>query len=265
MARDPREHFFTVHRLVQDVTRRSLGENWRSVLADALSWIDAAFVGVPDDVRFWPVLEPLAPHVRAVVAFSDAVDISEPTGRLMHELGGLLDAKAQPVEAEPLMRRALEINEKKFGPNHSSVTAGLGNLAGLLLKTDRSAEAELLSRRALAIDEERLGSNHPTVATRLNNLASILNDTGRRIEAEQLVRRALAIDEASLGPDHPNVAIRLNNLASILYRNGRFVEAEPLYRRALAMDERNLGSDHPNVGIRTQWFSGSAPTNEAIR
>ncbi len=45
-ARD--EPTFTVHRLVQDVTRRSLkGDAGRAALTQALGWIDAAFVGDP--------------------------------------------------------------------------------------------------------------------------------------------------------------------------------------------------------------------------
>jgi hypothetical protein len=59
---------FTLHRIVQDVTRRSLdpGERLRA-LREALAWVDAAFTGDPGDVRSWPTLESLAPHAQAVV------------------------------------------------------------------------------------------------------------------------------------------------------------------------------------------------------
>ena len=54
---------FVVHRLVQEVTRlrQELAQEHHE-LAAALNWIDAAFVGDPDDVRYWPVLEPLESH-----------------------------------------------------------------------------------------------------------------------------------------------------------------------------------------------------------
>lgn len=50
---------FTVHRLVQDVTRRSLrNDPGNATLAEALRWVNAAFVGDPQDVRTWPNLTP---------------------------------------------------------------------------------------------------------------------------------------------------------------------------------------------------------------
>ena len=37
----------------------------RQVLEEALGWINAAFVGDPQDVRSWATLDPLAPHALA--------------------------------------------------------------------------------------------------------------------------------------------------------------------------------------------------------
>jgi len=240
---------FTVHRLVQDVTRRSL-RNHTGPLTEALRWVNAAFVGNPGDVRSWPILDPLAPHARAVVAFANAAGLVDRTGWLMSQIGTLFYTKALVAEAEPLMRRALAIYEMSFGAEHPHIAIALNNLAALLQGTNRFVEAEPLMRRALAIDEKSWGPDHPNVAIDLNNLAQLLQATSRLVEAEPLMRRALAIDEMSLGPDHPNVAIDLNNSAQLLQATSRLVEAEPLMRRALAIDEKGLGPDHPNVAIR---------------
>ena len=83
----------------------------------------------------------------------------------------LLQATNRLAEAEPLMRRALAIDEKSFGPDHPNVASDLNNLALLLQATNRLAEAEPLYRRALAIDEKSFGPDHPNVANSLNNLA----------------------------------------------------------------------------------------------
>ena len=239
---------FTVHRLVQDVTRRSLRDDPRNEpLQEALRWVDAAFVGDPQDVRTWPTLDPISPHARAVVAFADAARITDPTARLMNQLGLLFLNKASLAEAEPLMRRALSIDEGSFGAEHPEVARDLNNLATLLQATNRPAEAEPLMARVVAIFEGSLGENHPNVAVALNNLAQLLQDTNRLGEAEPLMRRALAIDEASFGAEHPNVAIRLNNLAVLLQATNRLAEAEQLMRRALAIDEGSFGAEHPNV------------------
>ena len=127
---------------------------------------------------------------------------------VINNLAQLLQDTNRLGEAEPLMRRALAIDEASLGPEHPKVAIDLNNLALLLQDTNRLAEAEPLMRRALAIDEASYGPEHPTVAIRLNNLAALLQATNRLGEAEPLMRRALVIDEASLGPEHPNVAIR---------------------------------------------------------
>jgi tetratricopeptide (TPR) repeat protein len=250
-TRPPDAPTFTVHRLVQDVTRRSLQPDLATkTLTEALGWVNAAFKGDPHDVRTWPTLDPLAPHARAIVAHADETRISDPTGELMNQLGGLLHARARHGDAEPLKRRALALVEETLGPDHRDVAAALNNLAQLLQDTNRRAEAEPLMRRALAIDERSLGCDHPEVATDLNNLAMLFKDTNRPAEAEPLLRQALAIDEQNSGPGHPNIARDLNNLAVLLEETNRLAEAEPLVRRALAIGEETFEASHPTVAIR---------------
>ncbi|MBN1566735.1 MAG: tetratricopeptide repeat protein [Acidobacteria bacterium] len=153
------------------------------------------------------------------------------------------------VEAEPLVRRALAINEQSPAKDPLRIAALLNNLAQLLQATNRLADAEPLIRRALAIDEQSYGKHHPKIARDLNNLALLLQAANRLSEAEPLMRRALAIDEQSYGKHHPNVAESLNNLAHLLQAANRLSEAEPLMRRALAIDEQSFGNDHPIVAI----------------
>jgi tetratricopeptide (TPR) repeat protein len=251
VKRSDEEPFFSVHRLVQDVTRRTLPEAEKlPCLKQALRWVDDAFVGDPGDVRTWPVLEPLAPHARAIAAFADKQDLPEPTARLMNDVGLLLMQKAQFAEAEPLFRRALAIDERRYGRDHPNVATRLNNLAQLLQDTNRLTEAEPLMRRALAIDERSFGPDHASVARDLSNLARLLLATNRLAEIEPLMRHALKIDERSFGLHHPMVAIRLNNLAGLLRVSNRLAEAEPLMRRALEIDERSYGPNYPEVARR---------------
>ena len=77
------------------------------------------------------------------------------------------------------MRRAFAIDEKAFGPMHSSVAIDLGNLAQLLKTTNRPAETESLMRRALAINETVFGSLHHAFASSLSNLAEFLLENTR--------------------------------------------------------------------------------------
>jgi tetratricopeptide (TPR) repeat protein len=224
---------FSVHRLVQDVTRSR--SNRTSKLGDlkaALRWVDAAFAGDPEDVRNWPVLLPLATHALTLTRHADAAQISEPPIRLLSQLGMLYYARAQYAEAEPLMLQAIKMSEP-YGREHPVVATLINNLATLFKETKRAQAAEPLYRRALEIDEKANGLEHSSVARDLNNLAALLQGTNRSADAEPLMRRALAIDEKSYGSDHPDVARDLNNLAQLLQDTNRLADAELLMVRQL--------------------------------
>jgi tetratricopeptide (TPR) repeat protein len=238
---------FTVHRLVQVITRRQQDDPGNTRLTEALRWLGDAFAGDPEDVRNWPVLNPLVPHAQAVAGHADAAGIIAPTARLLNQLGIMYLTKSLYAEAEPLMRRALSIDQASFEQDHPNVARDLNNLAMLLHATGRPTDAELLMRRALAIDEANFEQDHPRIAIRLNNLAQLLQTTNRLTEAEPLMRRALAIDETNFGPSHSSVAVGLNNLARLLQDNNHLAEAESIMHRALSINEKNFGPEHPNV------------------
>ena len=245
---------FSVHRLVQEVGRlwqQQLNEPEPNELEPALRWLNAAFVGNPQDVRSWAVLDPLAPHAKAVAGFADQAGITDQTVGLISQLGLLVFCKAAYSDAEPLMARVVEIFENSLGNERPNVATALNNLASLLQATNRLAESEPLMERVLAIDEASYGNEHPEVATDLNNLAQLLKATNRLAEAEPLMRRALALNEASYGNDHPEVATALNNLAQLLKASNRLAEAEPLMRRMaeILIAFSQQGFQHPNLEV----------------
>jgi hypothetical protein len=171
---------FAVHRLVQEVARHAQREaSPPTALAEALAWVNAAFVGDPNDVRTWPLLRPLAPQALAVAQRADEYGIAEPTARLLNELGQLFGAQARYGESEPLRRRTLAIVEPSYGPQHPTVAIDLSNLAQLFKHTNRPAEAEPLSRRQVLIFlafTRATGHVHPHLRAALGNYGGILKD-----------------------------------------------------------------------------------------
>jgi len=237
-----------MHRLLQELMQNAAGKHAEIFEAALLAHVKsrAAFLGEGGWVRHenrWE-LRPLAAFAWHWMerGSQDRTYLANQACVAFHHLGNF-------AESEGLSRRALEIDEQSFGPDHPVVANDLNNLAQLLQETNQTAGAEPLMRRALAIDEQSFGPDHPNVARDLNNLATLLKATNRLAGAEPLMRRALAIDEQNFGPEHPNVAISLNNLASLLQDTNRLAEAEPLTRRALAIDEQSLGPDHPDVAL----------------
>ena len=193
--------------------------------------------------------------------FQKQLSLAEMTGDIEVQIAAISNLadvflyEARYAEAEPLMRRALVITEKSFGPEHPEVAVSLNNLAQLLKATNRLVEAEPLMRRALAIKEKSYDSEYSELAVELNNLAQLLKATNRLAEAEPLMRRALVIAEKSFGPEHPKIAIYINNLAQLLRDTNRLAEAEPLMRHALTIAEKSCGSEHPDVAVELNNFA----------
>ena len=108
-------------------------------------------------------------------------------------------------EAEPLLRRALEITTAFFGERHPAVAICTNNLGRQLLQeTDRVKEAEPLMRRALEIRQGFFRRKPPGGRDRFEQLGTLCCTTTNRFdEAEPLMRRALEINTASVGELHP--------------------------------------------------------------
>jgi tetratricopeptide (TPR) repeat protein len=243
----------TVHRLVQDSVRlRIASEHYRLWLLLVLRSVDAEIPDEPrpHDFRSWSMWRVMAPHVDSIAQHADAAGIPFLVGSLKNALGTYFLARARFSEAEPLLRRALELDESSFGPEHVFIGRDLNDLGQLCHALNRLDEAEPMMCRALAIAEKEHGQRSVGVSLCLNNLAGLLAQRGEFAEAERMYRQALSIAEEVCGQEHPDVAIRLHNLAGLLCLTDRFSEAEPMMRRALAIDEAALGPQHPNVAYR---------------
>ncbi len=176
----------TIHRLVEEMTR------YRLLEADRSGWLQRAlrmmddFVPVEppaNDVRSWPTIYvPCEKHLAAIVQRADQRKITAPTTRLMNALAGYLYTRCQYAEAEPLMRRALAIDEQSYGDQHPNVAAALNNLAQLLNATNRLAEAEPLMQRMVGIFvrfQILTGHPHPNLQAAIANHCALLEELGR--------------------------------------------------------------------------------------
>ncbi|MCH7734659.1 MAG: serine/threonine protein kinase [Chloroflexi bacterium] len=161
-------------------------------------------------------------------------------------IGNVFRSLGRHADAEPQLRRAVELERMLATDGSEPLAYSLNKLARLRQEQGAIDEAEVLFREALAMRRELLGDRHPDVATILNNLAWLLTQRGQYREAEEMHRRALVMREEAFGKTHSDVATSLNNLAGVYYYQGRYREAEPLLRRSLAIDQELRGR-HPNI------------------
>jgi tetratricopeptide (TPR) repeat protein len=98
---------------------------------------------------------------RLIQALAEA-EASGPDDRLaaaLNDLGVFYYRSNRDAEAEPLHKRALEIQESLLGPTHPDVVKTLFNLAALYYARDMYGDSEALLKRALDIlREARLGA-----------------------------------------------------------------------------------------------------------
>jgi len=156
---------------------------------------------------------------------ADRAEASEATGLAM-----MYQSRGDYTRAEPLYKRALEVEKKSLGENHPAYAASLNNLAELYKARGDYTRAEPLYKRALEIEKKSSGENHPDYAAGLNNLAGLYFAQGDYAKAEPLYRQALAINEKALGPNNPAVTTVKQKMAGLYRKLGRNKEADDLER-----------------------------------
>ena len=228
VQRNPHEHTFSIHRLVQAVIQDGLEA------AQARQWAECAVRLVnrafPDgSFATWERCEQLMPHVLVCADHSKTWQFaSEEAGHLFHRAGEYFALRAQYGEVLALFQRALAMMEQVLGANHPSVATRLHNLAHLHQVHGRSAEALPLFERALSIRKQALGSQHPKTAETIYDLARLREGQGHHEEARSGYERALAVQEQALGADHPKTVETRQCLLAQLWTMGQHQEAARL-------------------------------------
>ncbi len=240
---------FVIHRLVQDFARRAMTEERRGeALREALGWVNAAFVGEPQDVRSWPVLDPLAPHALAVARRADEAGIAEPTGRLFIMFAVLLLCEGAFRRGRAALRRALAIVEASYGPDHPDVAAGLNNLAVLLsdhkpprARPSRSIAARWRSTKRATGRITRGGGTPQQSRGLASRLRTASARPSRSFAARWRSRRKAMGQITPAWRTHSTISRCCSKPRTASPRRSRSC------RRALAIGEESYGPDHPNV------------------
>jgi len=174
----------------------------------------------------------------------------------LSNLGFLYSQRGKNANAEPLLRRSLEILEKLQKPRqyHRLITAKvIEALAEIYKEQGLFTKAEVLYRRSTKINEEELGSEHPDTALSLSRLADLyagrFKDPSLAAKAEQLYMRALTVYRNLLPPDPDSIGLILNNLGLLFDNLGFYAKAEPLYQQALAIFKKTRGLQHQSTAM----------------
>ncbi len=192
--------------------------------------------------RFLFMLPLLAVLCAAAPAFAQSDALKEARQKYLALL-----AAGKFVEAEPWIKKALDLEQAEYGVDSIYYASSLTDLGTLYNMEGLRDKAAPLFQRALTITEKLSGSADSKSTESLESLGLNYLDQHRYAEAEDVYKRALTINEKALGPDDRSLATDLKRLAEIYEIQGRNAEAVPLDKRALAMAEKAYGPDDPEV------------------
>ena len=124
-----------------------------------------------------------------------------------------------------MLRKALAIRERVFGPVHPMVASTLNELGNVAMRQDRPEDAATYYQRMLDICRAVYHGKHYLIGIAESNLGSALLARQQYIRAEPLFRDAIALYTETQSPGHLNVGIARIKLGRSLLRQGRFAEA----------------------------------------
>ncbi|HNR30383.1 MAG TPA: tetratricopeptide repeat protein [Candidatus Hydrogenedentes bacterium] len=165
--------------------RKSLGGRHREVAVSLNNLADLYYVWGKEDKPESLYRDALDIHRR------DQLNVE--VCRALNGLALIHNARGEFVEAEELLKRAIEAHEKAQRREHPFLATVLVNLGILYTNQGRYEEAGPLFDRAAYIQDQVLRADHPDVAVRLHGTSALYHATGRAKEAVACASRAQVI------------------------------------------------------------------------
>ncbi len=310
-----------VHRLVQDVVRARMPVGVRrrrldeaalactgtavdteevaahllslAAHAEALATVPAGLVEALAELAHAQTTRALYPAARrvleAALRLQDRIGDPVLQGRLVCQLGEVLDAAGYLGPALDLHRRAVQLLDSTLDPDNVVLAHAYNRLGHVLNCADYAVAAiEAHERALLALQKAGRDDLVPPVLVDLGytlwgagrpgpagealrsgqellesqgrqderdwahataGLGMVEQDVGNLEEAVELQRTALAVFTHACGPDHPDTAQTLDKLGYTLRLLGRADESVEVHLRAVRLLERVLGADDSRVAM----------------
>lgn len=151
------------------------------------------------------------------------------------------------TKAEPLMHRAVRIQEKTLGTEDASLTETFFRFGHLYSSEHKDRDAEETLLRAMKIQEHIMDiqvNEDPFMHSPRLSLAGIYRAQERYANAEKLLQDGLRAEEKARGPEPPRdyaMAGLLTGLAYVYEDEGKLVDAAPLLERAITYNGKAWG------------------------
>ena len=217
-----------------EVARRELkrANEVKRIITEMLASVDPAFAADTDTTLLRGILDDTARRLLdgSIEDELIAAELNLIIGRAYLILG-------RHPEAEAHLPAALEISERRLGPEHPDAIRSKSSLAMLRLKQGRYELARTLAEAASETARRAYGPEHVATVTAEHDLVKVY------LEARVPERAGPAIEE--LGGDTDLFAMEARAL--MLSNQRQFDEAERLYLELIETQNEVLGRDHPRT------------------
>ncbi|MCX6678939.1 MAG: tetratricopeptide repeat protein [Methanothrix sp.] len=154
---------FSMHQLVQVVVRSWMAKDeLKKWSAASLNLLNGAFQFDENSQKSWEECTPLLLHALACAGYAEVHGVaSEIIAEILNNAGSYQRHFADFAEAKSSFERALAIDEKAFGTEHTSVAREVNNLGLVLQDLGDLAGAKRCVERSIRILQKFLGDDHP--------------------------------------------------------------------------------------------------------
>ena len=229
------------------ILERSLGENHPALHAVLVSLAsNERKLGYPSNAKAY--------YERAIQVLEDAD--SPALGKLANtygSLGTLLMDNGFLDEAEPLIRRGLELSELQFGKGSAESTFRLLHLGILFRKRGDYVQGRHYLSQAVDAALSRYPDSHRDVQIMRLHLAVNELQSGDSATARKLLAGVLDSLQAHQGPDHPLVGQTLIELAGVDIEDREFAAADLKLVRAMEIYRALRDDVHPDIELILRW------------
>lgn len=199
----------------------------------------------------------LSPYAHEI----DTTFVDQPLlrARLLQQLASTKNTLGLYAQAEPLLRRALELRTSALGPDHEDTLQSTHSMGSLFITLGRYDDAVAILTDTRARCTRVLGPENPFTLRVGTSLGGALRQQGDIAAAHQIWGETLLTQRRVRGDDHSDTLRTLNNYGIALAMLGKPAEAEACWRELLERRRRLLGEDHPayrstlgNLGVLLQ-------------
>ena len=159
----------------------------------------------------------------------------------MQNLGSLYLGTTQYAEAEPMLKKALEIQSRQLGYDNINTLDTSDSLAQLYIEQSRYSEARPYLEKGLDSYRRVYGPEHPFTQREMFGLGKVLLGEGNYPEAEKILAQVYAVDQRVKGAQHPDTLRVESVLGSAYSGQGKFDQAIPLLENTIRDFRRSMG------------------------